>query len=63
MLLGMLKIAFNSLFMESYYIALVLNSLKRILLCQNREEIEKSTIGCYEDFLKKNVKKFSSSER
>ena len=49
--------------MESYYIALVLNSLKRILLCQNREEIEKSTIGCYEDFLKKNVKKFSSSER
>lgn len=37
MLLGMLKIAFNSLFMESYYIALVLNSLKRILFCQNRE--------------------------
>lgn len=39
MLLGMLKIAFNSLFMESYYIALVLNSLKRILFCQNREQL------------------------
>lgn len=37
MLLGMLKIGFNSLFVESYYIALVLNSLKRILMCQNRE--------------------------
>lgn len=56
----MLKVSFNSLFMESYYIALVLNSLKRILLCQNREQMIKSTVGCYEDFLKKNAKKQSN---
>jgi len=39
MLLGMLKIAFSSLYIESYFLALVFNSLKRIIICQNREQI------------------------
>ncbi len=30
MLLGMLKVPFSSLFTETYYLALALNSIKRI---------------------------------